>query len=55
MTRDEMIKNLVHHLVTTARFWIRNGTEPAEAFKIACSQSCAGPLPTRIAAAELGL
>lgn len=55
MTRTEMINSLVDHLVTTARFWIRNGTEPTEAFAIACSQSCAGPLPRRLAAEALGI
>jgi hypothetical protein len=53
--RNEMIERLVAHLVNTAQFWIKNGTAPAEAFEIALSQSCAGPLPRRIAAERLGL
>ena len=55
MTREEMIQKLADTLISTALFWIRNGTAPAEAFEIACSQSCAGPLPQRRAAEALGL
>jgi hypothetical protein len=55
MSRDKIIDTMVSNLLETARFWIRNGTAADEAFAIACSQSCAGPLPRRIAAEKLGL
>ena len=55
MTRDQMIDSLVDNLVTTARFWLKNGYSMEYAWSQALAQSCAGPLPRRLAAEKLGM